>query len=403
MKSFPNAKLSSRLLLGLMLAVCALSGCNTASSGTSESSSAPSAETSVSKSAEVSEAETSSEVEQGDSELPTIVTMWEDVSADPNDLSRPVDLSKVTNLDDPLLQTLTFSTRTIFPEDWQEKASTLLERCKDPGLGVRQLHEAGITGEGVGVAIIDQPMYQNHPEFDGKIIEYRDFNTGFESSMHGPGVTSLLVGETTGTAPGAKVYYAAVPSWQEDAQYYADALEWIIETNETLPEEEKIRVVSVSAAPSSRVFANEDSWLPMVQRAEENGMIVLDCTDEHGVIAPCYYSAEDPDDFSLVKVGFKDSGEGTMLPTDDLFAPCSSRTVAEQYLEDETAYTYCGNAGLSWSIPYAAGVLAMGFQLRPEMTGEEMLVCLMDTAYVREDGFKIINPPAFIEALQQME
>ena len=88
--------------------------------------------------------------------------------------------------------------------------------------------------------------------------------------MHGPGVTSLLVGATTGTA-GAKVYYAAVPSWQGDAQYYADALEWIIETNETLPEEEKIRVVSVSAAPSSQVFANEDSWLPMVQRAEETG------------------------------------------------------------------------------------------------------------------------------------
>ena len=402
MKSFPNAKLSSRLLLGLMLAVCALSGCNTASSGTSESSSAPSAETSVSESAEVSEAETPSEVEPGEPELPTIVTMWENVSADPNDLSHPVDLSEVTNLGGPLLQTLTFSTRTIFPENWQEEASTLLETCKNPGLGVHQLHEAGITGEGVNVAIIDQSMYQNHPEFDGKIIEYRDFDTG-GSSMHGPAVTSLLVGETTGTAPGAKVYYAAVSSRQADAQYFTDALEWIIETNETLPEEEKIRVVSVSAAPSSQVFANEDSWLPMVQRAEENGMIVLDCTDEHGVIAPCYYSAEDPDDFSLVKVGFKDSGEGTMLPTDDLFAPCSSRTVAEQYLEDEPSYAYYGNGGLSWSIPYAAGVLAMGFQLRPEMTGEEMLNCLMDTAYVREDGFRIINPPAFIEALQQME
>lgn len=401
MKPLPNAKLSSRLLLGLMLAVCALSGCNTASS-TPESSSAPSAETSVSESAEVSKAETPSEVEQGDSELPTIVTMWENVSADPYDLSRPVDLSEVTNLGDPLLQTLTFSTRTIFPENWQEEASTLLERCKDPGLGVRQLHEAGITGEGVNVAIIDQSMYQNHPEFDGKIIEYRDFDTG-GSSMHGPAVTSLLVGETTGTAPGAKVYYAAVSSRQADAQYFADALEWIIETNETLPEEEKIRVVSVSAAPSSQAFANKDSWLPMVQRAEENGMIVLDCTDKHGVITPCYYSVEDPDDFSLVKVGFKDSGEGTMLPTDDLFAPCSSRTVAEQYLEDEPSYAYYGNGGLSWSIPYAAGVLAMGFQLRPEMTGEEMLACLMDTAYVREDGFKIINPPAFIEALQQME
>ena len=394
----PLSPLTLRLMLGLMLAGCLLSGCNRASSDGGESASA---ETPAPESSEIPEAPSPAEEEAP--ELPTTVTQFQDVSADPNDLSVHVDLSGVTNLIDPLLESLTFSTRTIFPEDWQQKASDLLERCKDPGLGVRQLHEGGITGEGVSVAIIDQPMYQNHPEFEGKILEYRDFDTGSSFSMHGPAVTSLLAGETIGTAPGAKVYYGAVPSWQADAQYYADALEWIIETNETLPEEEKIRVVSVSAAPSSQVFANEDSWLPMVQRAEENGMIVLDCTDEHGVIAPCYYSAEDPDDFSLVKVGFKDSGEGTMLPTDDLFAPCSSRTVAEQYLENEPSYAYYGNGGLSWSIPYAAGVLAMGFQLRPEMTGEEMLNCLMDTAYVREDGFKIINPPAFIEALQQME
>ena len=395
----PLSPLTLRLMLGLMLAGCLLSGCNRASSDGGESASA---ETPAPESSEIPEAPSPAEEEA--LELPTTVTQFQDVSADPNDLSVHVDLSGVTNLIDPLLESLTFSTRTIFPEDWQQKASDLLERCKDPGLGVRQLHEGGITGEGVSVAIIDQPMYQNHPEFEGKILEYRDFDTDSSFSMHGPAVTSLLAGETIGTAPGAKVYYGAVPSWQGDAQYFTDALQWMIQLNETLPEEEKIRVVSVSAAPSDgQMFTNEESWLPMVERAEENGMVVLDCTSEHGVISPCYYSIEDPDDLTLVKVGFKDTGEGRMIPSDDLFVPSSSRTVAEQYLQNEPSYTYNGNGGLSWSIPYAAGVLAMGFQLRPEVTGEDMLACLMDTAYVREDGFRIINPPAFIEALQQME
>jgi subtilisin family serine protease len=74
------------------------------------------------------------------------------------------------------------------------------------------LHTAGITGRGVAVAIIDQPMFQDHPEFAGRIVAYRDFGTESESSMHGPAVTSLLAGTNTGTAPEAKVYYASVPS-----------------------------------------------------------------------------------------------------------------------------------------------------------------------------------------------
>jgi len=32
-----------------------------------------------------------------------------------------------------------------------------MEMGKDPGLGIRDLHAKGITGRGVGIAIIDQP------------------------------------------------------------------------------------------------------------------------------------------------------------------------------------------------------------------------------------------------------
>lgn len=42
----------------------------------------------------------------------------------------------------------------------------------------------------------------------------------------------------------------------------------------------------------------------------------------------------------------------------------------------------------------------MGWQLRPELTGEELLTKLFDTAYITENGNKIINPNEFINSLR---
>ena len=50
-------------------------------------------------------------------------------------------------------------------------------------------------------------------------------------------------------------------------------------------------------------------------------------------------------------------------------------------------------------MPYCAGVLAMGWQIRPELTKEQMVNLLFQTAYIKENGAKIINPPAFINLL----
>ncbi|MGA2094425.1 MAG: S8 family serine peptidase, partial [Sedimentisphaerales bacterium] len=124
----------------------------------------------------------------------------------------------------------------------------IMDKAMNPGLGVHKLHQQGITGKGVNVAIIDQPLYRNHPEFAGKIVEYFDAGCKSEASMHGPAVASLLAGTNCGTAPDANVFYAAAPSWTKDTAYQAKALDWIVEQNAKLPAGQKIRVVSVSAA-----------------------------------------------------------------------------------------------------------------------------------------------------------
>jgi hypothetical protein len=109
---------------------------------------------------------------------------------------------KEGNYDPEDIKTFWFNEDTVFP-GCEDLAFEILEKGKNPGLGVRALHERGITGQGVKVAIIDQNLAQPfHLEYRDRIIEYFDVGTDQPpelGSMHGPAVASLLVGQSCGT------------------------------------------------------------------------------------------------------------------------------------------------------------------------------------------------------------
>ncbi|MHC4133192.1 MAG: S8 family serine peptidase [Planctomycetota bacterium] len=299
------------------------------------------------------------------------------------------------------IPTLTFNKLTVWPEPARMPLGftpeQIITNAMNPGLGVRGLHQQGITGKGVNVAIIDQPLYLDHPEIAGKIAAYHD--TGCEtdeSSMHGPLVSSLLVGTNCGTAPDARVYYAAAPSWKADATYYAKGLNWIIEQNKNLPASQKIRVVSVSASPNQTSWKNRQMWDKACAQAEADGILMLDCTNSHrGFIGRCWYNPNNPDNVSWCKPGVPGQSSGSN--TEDILVPSSPRTAAED--GSVPGYQYAGRGGLSRSIPYCAGVLAMGWQVRPDLTDKEMKRILFKTAYINKDRVKIIYPVRFIQYL----
>lgn len=90
------------------------------------------------------------------------------------------------------MNTYWFNQNTVF-EGNEALAAEILETGKNPGLHVQELHDRGITGKNVTVAIIDQPLLPGHPEYAGKIEAY--YTVGLTekdspSSMHGPAVTS---------------------------------------------------------------------------------------------------------------------------------------------------------------------------------------------------------------------
>ena len=296
----------------------------------------------------------------------------------------------------------------IIIENNQDYAMEILENAKDPGLGIRALHARGITGEGVNVAIIDQEIVTEkyHPEYDGKIAGHNYFGnypSTDRGSMHGPAVASLLVGETVGVAPGAKLYYAGAQSGTGDSQYYADAIHWIIEENEKLPDGEKIRVVSVSAAPSgegSYFEKNLESYTEAVDAAFAAGILVIDCRNgfDSGFISSAYSNGGDINDVTQYNTGIPNLEP--FFRQYYMHVPTSLRTTAGQYSVDDSHYTYWGNGGLSWGIPYAAGVFALGWQVNPDLSFIEIYDILFATAYINEEEARIINPTAFIEYIE---
>ena len=296
---------------------------------------------------------------------------------------------EVSNLSE--LKEWVFNADTRWKDD--ELPKFLIEYGKNPPY-LENLHSMGLKGDDVTVAIIDQPLALNHPEYNGKILKYKNFcEDSKESSMHGPAVTSLLVGENIGVAPHANVVYAAIPMWFRDANYAVQALEWIIEENKKLPNYSKIKFVSVSAAfGNDKIFKHSEKWNKLVEKAQKNGLCIVECTEGNRFVSSGYVDVETKE----FKYGFP-CMPMRMKQVGNVHVPCSMRTVAESYDNKKFSYTYCGVGGLSWGIPYAVGLLAIGQQINKDMPAIDLKNVLIETASENEC---IVNPDKFVERVK---
>jgi hypothetical protein len=321
-----------------------------------------------------------------------------------------------------------FDDRTAWPPDdrmpqgfdWQR----IIELGKDPGLGIHDLHAQGITGRGVSIAIIDQPLLTEHQEYTDRLQLYEEINveSTTRSQMHGPAVASIAVGETTGVAPDADLYY--IGSWTGDRGvgaegftwnfiYYAQAIRRILEINSQLAEDRRIRVVSMQVGWNPEQ-AGYDEITAAVQEAKAAGMLVIcSCVDDetvHGfkfnglgrdpLADPNLFESYEPGLFWAKYFPDDERVEGRLL------VPMDSRTTASPLGNDE--YVFYRQGGWSWSIPYIAGVYALAVQVDPAITPEQFWALAMETGHTVELEHNdetiplgpIIHPVALIDALK---
>ncbi len=355
-------------------------------------------------------------------------TLWE---ASPRELLSSGDLRgadlgdlDLSDLGDTLYPS-DFDTNTRWPErlpgDFDPQR--LLELGKDPGLGLRALHEQGITGRGVGVAIIDQTLLTEHQEYGDRLRLYQEYHGMAESpaSTHGPAVASIALGKTAGVAPEALLYFIADDlgtgegeDFVRDLSYYAQDVDRLTALNETLPEGEKIRVISMSVGwmPEDRGATELEA---AIARARAAGIAVVCVNSRDPLLEPWMGMGRtpygSPDSLEDCRPGaFWEealySGEYRGADGSLLLVPMDRRTTASPSGED--AYAHFAEGGMSWAVPWVAGLYALACQTKPEVTFEEFLTAAQATARpvsLRRDGAdypygKAVDPAVLLEALK---
>ncbi len=317
---------------------------------------------------------------------------------------------------------LGFDTNTKWPEKVPAgfDPEQILELGKNPGLGIRDLHEQGITGKGVSIAIIDQALLLEHEEYKDNIVLYERIHDVDEwASMHGPAVASIAVGKNVGVAPEAKLYFIAETfghfqddGYEFDASLIADGIMRVLEINKILPEGEKIRVISISRGYNINDTGYQEITAAIEAAAKENVFVITTSTGEYydfDLFGMSRDFLKDPEDFNSytpaawVKDYFYENPSAFQ---DMILFPMGSRAYAGFTGTEE--YSIETPGGLSWSVPWCAGFYALCCQVKPDLTPQEFIQALKETGVTTElkrEGKtypfgKIVNPAEVIKALQ---
>lgn len=320
-----------------------------------------------------------------------------------------------------------FDSQTRWPEQLPTgfQPERVLELGKHPGLGVRQLHRKGITGRGVSIGIIDQPLLVRHREYADRLRLYEEIHSpaGAPAQMHGPAVASAALGKTCGVAPEAELYYIAEQhgiyapgeGFQWDFQPLAQSIHRLLDVNSTLPAGRRIRVISISVGwvPGQ---AGYDAAQAAVKRADAAGVFVIS-TSLHqthglrfdGLDRPALANPNDPTAYSPGSWWATSfwNGEMRFPPGQRLCVPMDSRTLAGPAGPDD--YAHYASAGWSWCVPWIAGLYALACQVDGTTTPGRFWAEALATARTihvhhgaEESEFgSIAEPVALIEKLSR--
>lgn len=267
---------------------------------------------------------------------------------------------------------------------------------------------------------MDSPLLTEHQEYAERLCLYEEINVhrDTEAHMHGCAVASLAVGKTVGVAPEADLYFIA--SWPMDLGTdpheegplnlapYARAVRRILQINSQLPAERKIRVLSMSTGwqPGQTGYAEITQ---AVDEAKAQGMLVICSTVErvhgfkfHGLGRDL---RADPNDFASYRPARL--GARSYSSHDQLLVPMDARTTASPTGKD--GYAFCGDGGVSWSIPYLAGMYALAAQVDPKITPERFWALALKTGrtvQVSQEGKSfdlgpIVAPAQLVEAVRR--
>ena len=263
-----------------------------------------------------------------------------------------------------------------------------------------ELHEQGIDGRGVTVAVVDSGVAR-HEDFGDRIKAFKDFGSrkraAHDPKGHGTHVAGIILGggdKVEGIAPGADLVACRISSETEAVQ----AVDWVIANKDKY----SIDVLNLSLGVSANPDPSKDELRKAAERAVAAGLVVVAAAGNEckGGVCPSTISSPgiSPD---VITVGVVDD-MGTASHQDDKIWEKSSQgtsmegkpdLVAEgatvvSVLAPKSVYServtrgseYLALSGSSQAAPMVTGAVALLLQVNPLLTPGQVKEILKDTA-----------------------
>jgi len=132
----------------------------------------------------------------------------------------------------------------------------------------------------------------------------------------------------------------------------------------------------------------------LLEEARRSGIYVIHCGEMSGAGCPVFEDSDEPSNYKLCEFLV---AKGFVPGKPSLYAPIDNRTTASWQKKD--AYIFWSQGGYSWGAPYIAGVAALGVQVNPDLTEEQIDQLLYESGWDFLKG-KLINPVGFVHAVR---
>ncbi|WP_157237041.1 S8 family peptidase [Promicromonospora sukumoe] len=279
---------------------------------------------------------------------------------------------------------------------WLDGRVEALDVGSMPQIGAPAAWDAGFTGDGVTVGVLDSGIDTTHPDLDDVLVGARDFTGSGDTADrygHGTHVASIALGsgeasdgENRGVAHGADLLVGKVLDdfGGGESSSIIDGMEWIAEAgadvvNMSLGESERYTdgtdpfsmAVDTLSAEYGTLFVvavgNEGLYGAVVPPGAANSALTVGAVDDDDQVA--YFSSRGPRvrDYAIKP---------------DITAPgveiVAARAAGTNEWESDGPYTAW--SGTSMAAPHVAGAAAVLKQARPELTGPQLKAVLMGSA-----------------------
>lgn len=303
----------------------------------------------------------------------------------------------LSNVSLEVLSKVAFSSTTIWPSQSKLPKSFnpqgILKHTTTTNEGVKNLHNQGIDGEGIAIAVIDNRFQgENHIEFENANLIKCTLNNAEigDYHFHMEDVLAKLCGKNLGIAPKSKVLYYEV-SDEEDCSL--DVLNALKDIKTRILNGEQIRIInySYSLSDDDNQFKFQQECMKLVEELKQLNCELIDSTrfgEQFFCCGTTFLNIEDEIDY-YTPASFAKGKPYESKVKDKINILCSGRTIPEFCTTD--GYKYEAIDCFSWTIPQCVGYYTLCLQINPDLTFDQFTEVCQMSGETSSSGLHILN------------